>query len=191
MTIDGLSVADVVRRIKLAIRQANIGGDGEDLAIAGVELTLKVLATDAGGAGFEWKVPVLGLTLKGGAKATHSNTSTVHVALVPPDHEGGGGALKVDADLEDELVNGVHLIREAVNQSAVSEPQFKLKEGSVELEFVVTKEGNLSLLLTAEAKDEVTHTMKLLLATKNAAKQIRDKTADMPERLAERWDALG
>ena len=66
------TVSEIVRKIKLGVRQANIGRDDEDLVVAGIDLRLRTVFDDSGGGSFEWKVPFIGLTLKGGAKVSRA-----------------------------------------------------------------------------------------------------------------------
>ena len=170
--IDGsaaLSPAEVVRRIKASIRQANIGEGREDLVVTGIGLTLSTVLVKGVGSEFKWKIPFIGMETSGGAKITKSDTSSLSIDLVPPVWEGEGGALDVDADvLEDHIVYGVHDLRNAIAEAALDPPEFILKEAGVVIEFVATGEGKLSLIVVGESKEEVTHTMKLTLGRKSA-----------------------
>jgi hypothetical protein len=163
-----LSPAAVVRKIKASIRAANIGDGREDLVVTKVELSLATILDQSGGGEFEWKVPFVGLTLKGGVKLTRSNTSKLSITLVPPSPEEDLRELGIDtAALEENIVHAVADLRNAIAEAAVDEPRFLLEKGGIELEFVVTREGSLSLLASGEHKDEVTHTMTLTLGRKS------------------------
>ena len=111
------------------------------------------------------------------------------MSLVPDLFQGDSGALSV-LPLEDQIVYRVDSIRSGLAEAAFEDPKFKLKDGSVEVEFVVTREGHLSLIFDGEMKDEVTHTMKLLLGPRKTLKALQ-KGPDLQSKLNDRWDAAG
>lgn len=158
-------IEDIIDRVKAAIRAANIGHGGESLAVTALELTLRVCKVRVAGGAVEWKVPIIGLTFKGGAKLTQEDVDTLTVKLVPPppDVEEAREGLLTGKRIEEELAHAIANIRRAIMRAAQGEPVFELGDASVEIEFAVTKEGTLSLIAAPEAKNEVTHTMKLSL----------------------------
>lgn len=159
----GVPVEQVIGQVKEAIRTANVGADEEDLVVTSIEVELKVLKSIVGGVEWEWKVPIIGLTLKGGATLTQADTETVSLKLVPPPPMKGEASLLEADEIADDVVRAVSIIRAGIARAKKDEPIFGLGEASFELEFGVTAEGKLSLVAVAEGKREATNKLKLSL----------------------------
>ncbi|GAA3217298.1 trypco2 family protein [Dactylosporangium siamense] len=154
-------VDDLVNEIKRSIEQAGIGADDQvDLRVTAVRLTLRTVVTNSTGAKLEFRVPVVGMQLRLGRKVDEKDIHTIEVELVPrpsETHEVRG------ASVSRTLVNAVRTIRSIMANAAGGDDPLDLKAGSVEVSFVVTEEGTLSIGLDTTLRDEVTHTLRLEL----------------------------
>jgi hypothetical protein len=158
----GVPVGELVADVKRAIRAANVSAsDGRDMRVASVELTLHAVAVGATGGGLDFRVPVIGARLRIGGKVTRQDTHTITVTLVPPP----GPAYEVRGErVQQALVEAIGTIRAVLRDAGAGEDPFVLGTGTVEMSFVVTAEGTISLGVEGELRDEVTHGLKLELA---------------------------
>ncbi len=158
---ESMPVADLIEDIQRAIRSANVGdGRPSDLRVTSVQLILKTLATMGAGGKIDFRIPVVGVQLGLGRKVISQDTHTIEVTLVPPTataHETrGSGVAEV-------LVEAIGTIRTIMERAASGEAMFVLESGAVELSFVVTDQGTISLGIAGEFRDEVTNTIRLTL----------------------------
>jgi hypothetical protein len=179
----GFAVEDIVGTIKGAIKRANVStdGTGSDLRVTSFGLTLKVVATTKGGGGLEFRVPFIGMKLKFGASVTAEDTHSIDMTLVPPDLLEEEQSKLRGVSVEDNLVSAIETIRSVVVAAAQGDDPFSLKNGTVEISFVITKEGNISLGVEGELKGEVTHTLRLGLGSNAALKKINLEIPALPE----------
>jgi hypothetical protein len=166
----GWPVEKVITQVKEAIAKANVGAGNEDLVVTSIAVELKVLKSIVGGAAWEWKVPIIGLTLKGGSKVTQADTETVTLKLVPPESKDLSTSMLEADEIGDDVVRAVSLIRAGIVSARTNEPIFGLGEATFELEFGVTAEGELSLIAVAEGKREATNKLTLTLGPRSALK---------------------
>jgi hypothetical protein len=154
-------VEDLVNEIKRSIEQADIGADDSiDLRVTIVRLTLQTIATNTIGTKFEFRIPVVGMQLRLGRKIDAKDTHTIEVELAPgpPDsHEVRSG------EVSRTLVSAVKTIRSIMVNAARGDNPLSLRSGSVELSFVVSDEGTISIGLEGTMRDEITHTLRLEL----------------------------
>jgi hypothetical protein len=182
---DGASVEDVVSEIKAAIKEANVSEANaeRDLKVTAFGLDLKTVATTKGGLNFEFKIPFIGMTLKGGAAITNEDTNSITMTLVPPE------LLEASVDrapVQDSLVSAIQTVRQAVRAAAIGDDPFKLKEATVELSFVLTRDGNVNLGIEGEKKGEVTHTLRLVLGSAKSLAKANVVLPTLPETFLER-----
>lgn len=164
VTDTGVPVDSLIDAVKAAIVEAGISAadTGRALRVVSVQLVLTMLATTTAGAKFEFKIPFIGMPLTLGRAVTRSDTHTIDLTLVPPDLAPGHEIR--DGDVDVVLVEAIETVTAAVERAAGGQDPFLLKESTVELTFAVTSAGRISLGLDAEAKDEITHKLKIALA---------------------------
>jgi hypothetical protein len=154
-------VEDLVDEVQRAVKEANVGSGGPgDLRVTSVQLVLNVVAATSGGGQLDFRIPVIGMRLRVGAKVSRADTHTIDVTLVPPaddEHEVRGG------DVARVLVEAIATIRAVMRRAATGEERFDLETASVQLSFVLTDEGTISFGVDGELRDEVTHTITLTL----------------------------
>lgn len=161
---DGLPVEELLTAVRRAAELANISTNDvdRDLRISAIDLTLHVVAVRDLGAKVEFKVPFIGMPLSFGSKISTQNTHTITIELVPPDPKGRF-TVRSGADVDETLLEAIETIRTAISVAAGSDDSFVLRSSQVELTFVVTEEGSISLIGTADMSSEVTHTLRLTL----------------------------
>ena len=161
ITDSGVDIAGLVSTIKSSIKKANVSGadNSGDLQVVSVDLSLRTIATTKAGGGVELRVPFVGMKLKFGAGITNQDTHTIDMTLVPPDQLAEPELRTFD--VEEGLVTAIETIRAVVAQAAEGDLPFLLKHGGVEISFVVTRTGTISLGVEGELTNEITHTLRL------------------------------
>ena len=161
ITDSGVDIAGLVSTIKSSIKRANVSGadKSSDLQVVSVDLSLRTIATRKAGGGVELRVPFVGMKLKFGADVTNQDTHTIDMTLVPPDQLAEPGLRTFD--VEESLVTAIETIRATMAEAAKGDPPFLLKHGGVEISFVVTRSGTISLGVEGELSNEITHTLHL------------------------------
>jgi len=163
VTQGSVPVEDLVEEVQNAIRIANIGsGSQSDLRVKTAQLVLNVVATRSSGAKVDFRIPVIGTKLVLGTKVSHEDTHVIDVTLVPPpsdEHEVR------DGNVARVLVEAIATVQRIMRKAAEGSEKLVLDAGAVEISFVVTEEGTLSLGFDGELRNAVTHTIKLELAT--------------------------
>jgi hypothetical protein len=164
VTDSGVPVGSLIDAVKAAVKEAGISTSDPARAVrvTSIQLVLATVATTTAGAKLEFKVPFIGMDVKFGTAVTRQRTHTLDITLVPPDlapaHEVRGGAV------DEVLLEAIETVTAAVERAAGGDDPFLLKESMVELAFAVTDTGSISLGFDGEAKDEITHKLKITLA---------------------------
>lgn len=163
----GIAVDDIVEQVKKAIRVAGISSSNEarDLYVTSVQLVLNTVAMFNSGGGVDFRVPVLGMKLKFGGLVTRQDTHRIEIAMAPPEvrrHEIR------DSPVESVLLDAIETIRSVLASAAGGDDPFLLKDSSVELSFVITREGSIALGFNGELKDEIHHSLRLVLGLPSA-----------------------
>jgi hypothetical protein len=158
VTGNSVPAEELITVIKASVRRAGVSPTA-DLQVASVQLILKVVATSTLGGGLKFRVPVLGMELKAGAKVTRQDAHTINVTLKPP-VQPPGHELR-DGEVEDALVDGITTMRAVINSAAEGDDPWVLSTGTVDISFVVTETGTISLGVEGELANEVTNTLRL------------------------------
>lgn len=159
---EGLPVDTVISIVKESIKQAGVSRtlQNRDLQVASVQLILEVVASKAAGGRVDFRVPFIGMKLSLGAKVTKKDTHTIDITLVPPEERPTRGG-----EVEEVLVNAIATIRDVTTQAAVGDDPWVLSAGIIDISFAITHTGTISLGADGELADELTHTLRLALAT--------------------------
>ena len=152
----GKEIQTVVKYVKEAILA--VEAEGTTVQVEKLELTLKAVEVMTAGGELKLKIPILG-DIGGGLEMSAQNTQVVTLTLVPPK----GKELLGAPDIKKELKEAILTIKEGVKSAADNEPKFALENSAVELNFVVTGEGKINVVVKADTKAEETHSMKLYL----------------------------
>src|SRR5262249_6669477 len=163
VTDEGVPVNDLISTVKESLRIAGVSRDsGEgDLQVASIQLVLNVVATESVGGKLDFRVPVIGMKLRMGAKGTKQDTHSIAITLVPP--ESDEETRQVRGDIQTALVDAIGAIRGVMASAAEGEEPWVLSTSEVDMSFVVTKEGSISLGAEGELTNEVTNKLRLKL----------------------------
>ncbi len=158
VTSNGVPVNELIRVIKTSVNRAGVS-PAADLRVASVQLILKVIATSTLGGGLNFRVPVIGMQLSVGSKITRQDTHTLDLTLMPPAHPPGHELR--DGDIEDAIVDAISTIRAVITSATEGDNPWVLSVGTVDISFVVTEIGTISLGVEGELANEITHTLRL------------------------------
>ena len=164
----GVPVDSLISVVKESVKRggvSKVSGRG-DLRVSSVQLTLRVMATRTVGGGLNLRVPVIGAEIRVGAKVTTQDTHTIDIKLVPP--ELAPTRTVRGGDVASALVAAIATIRETMASAAAGDDPWVLSESSVDISFVITKSGTISLGAEGELTGEVTHGLRLGLAPPGA-----------------------
>jgi Trypsin-co-occurring domain 2 len=163
VTDEGVPVNALIGTVKESLRSAGVSRDsGEgDLQVASIQLVLNVVATESVGGKLDFRVPFIGMKLSMGAKVTKQDTHSIDITLVPP--ESDEETREVRGDIQTALVDAIGAIRGVMASAAEGEEPWVLSTSEVDISFVVTKEGSISLGAEGELTNEVTNKLRLTL----------------------------
>ncbi|MFB3764053.1 MAG: trypco2 family protein [Methanotrichaceae archaeon] len=161
MSLEGLSIADTIIKVKEAIKSAQTG-NGYNFEIDKLELTLKAIAGEDAGGEFNVKIPFIDTKVGISGKYANKDAQIINITLIPEKKKE-----KREWNIKDNLVKAMAIINEGVGKAAQGEPQFGLKDASVELNFVVDKNGEVAFVVKGGLQSEITNTVKLYLKPKS------------------------
>lgn len=153
----------LIHEVKAAVRQAGVSREdaGARMHVESVQLILRVVAVRVAGVGVQFRIPVIGLAVRAGARVTRQETHIIDVTLKPSLAE------RTDVHgeaLQEALVQAIRTVQATVASGAGGEDPWELDTGRIDLEFVVTSEGTVSLGVEGELTDDISHTLRLCLA---------------------------
>jgi hypothetical protein len=162
VTKEGVPVADLIDSVKRAIKAANLSATdtGRDLQVASLHLTLHAVATRSLGGSLQFCIPFTGMTLSLGKKVTRQDTHRIEIGLAPP---GPREPEIREGDIESALADAIATIRTTMASATGGDDPFTLTDSIVELSFVITEEGSISLGVDVGLSDELAHTLTLKL----------------------------
>lgn len=163
ITNQGVRVNALVDSVKKSLKSAGISRNSGvgDLKVASVQLVLNVVATESAGGRFDLRVPFIGMKFTMGTKVTRQDTHSIDITLVPP--EPDRQLRETRGDIETALVDAITTIRGVMASAAGGDEPWVLSTGQVEITFVVTKEGSISIGAEGEFSDEVTNKLRISL----------------------------
>ena len=165
VTDEGVPVDSLISVIKDSIKQAGASrtSPARDLRIASVQLILKVVASKTAGGKLDFCVPFIGMKLSLGTKVTKKDTHTIDIILVPPEDRDTRQVRS--GEVEDVLVNAIATIRDVVTKAAEGDDPWVLSASTIDISFAITQTGTISLGVDGELANELTHTLRLGLAS--------------------------
>lgn len=166
---DSMPVEELIASVQNAVAQAGLSRTvkGRDLQVRSAQLTLRVVAAKAGGAGVSFRVPFIGMKLSGGVSVSRHNTHTINIAL-RPSGAPSGRAVRADP-IQQALADAIATIRAAMASAAKGTDPWTLSSGTIDLEFAVTRTGRISLGAEGELSNEMSHTLRLSLEPASSA----------------------
>ncbi|MGZ4848280.1 MAG: trypco2 family protein [Halobacteriota archaeon] len=158
MSNDGINIDEIIVKVKRAIRDVERQSAMEDMQfkVDKLELTLKAFTSKDAGGKITLKMPI---EVSLGGKITDQKMQTIELTLVPAEEMR---TFEYE-DIEKDLVEAIYAIKEGIRNAAVESPKFKLQEATVGLDFVLDKEGNISIIAQGSGLSQVTHSLKLYI----------------------------
>jgi len=163
VTDEGVPLDELIEAVKSSVTRAGISRASQDpdFRVTSVQLILKVVAASTSGGSLDFRVPFLGMQLKIGAKVTRQDTHTIDLTLAPP--KEAGRQVRSGEDVEEALVNAVTAIRAITVKAAEGHDPWIMSEGIVDISFVITQTGTISLGVDGELSGELTQLLRLQL----------------------------
>lgn len=160
---DGMPVDTLIWMVKEAVTESGVSrlSKTQDLRVASVHITLRVLATKSGGTEVSIRVPFIGTKFGAAGKVTKQDTQTIDITLVPPPQPKRRGVRGLPIDKV--LVDAIATIRDTMASAATGNDPWELSQSTVSISFGVTKTGTISLGVDGERSTDVMHTLRLTL----------------------------
>lgn len=150
-------IVSIIQEIKRAI-QKSMKTPG--LSVSKIDIELKTILEKGSDGKLEYKP--INLNLSG--KYQKQDVQTISISLIPEKEV----TLYKTVDIDVELSEAIDVIREALEEAASSKPVYKLDKAQITLQFVITKEGGISVIVGASGKSEETHTITLTINSQSA-----------------------
>jgi hypothetical protein len=163
MEFQGDSPSNVIEKVKyaLGVAEARAGKVGLGYSLGSVLLEMTVVQSKDVKGGLKLKIPYVDLEVGTDAGIAREKTQIISIKLVPEPIKPVEADSPIDIPLADALVEVAAIVQKAYT----SEPKLVLGEGSVTLQFVLTKNGSLSLIgVEAAASNATTHKLVVNLA---------------------------
>ncbi len=160
MEDEGVAIDEIIVKVKKAIRDVEEQSLREDMQfkVDKLELTLKAFSSKDVGGKITFKIPI---EFGFGAKITDQKIQTIALSFVPVEEMHMFGR----EDIEKDLVEAIHAIKEGIRNAAEESPKFKLQEAQVGLDFVLDKEGKISVIAQGSGESQITHSLKLYMSS--------------------------
>jgi hypothetical protein len=157
---DGASPSSVIEKVKyaLSVAQDQSGGPGLGFSLGSVQLELTAVQTRDVDGGLKIKIPYVDWEVGANFKIAQEQTQTISITLKPEASQSDRGAGPIDIPLTQALLEIAEIVRDA----AMNPPVLGLDEAAVTLQFVLTRDGDLSLLGVSAKSTNVT-TQKLVV----------------------------
>lgn len=154
----GVDIEEIIVKVKKAIRDVEEQSLREDMQfkVDKLEITLKAFTSKDAGGKITLKIPI---EISLGGKVTDQKIQTIALTLVPVEEMRVFGR----EDVEQDLVDAIYAIKAGIKNAAEESPKFKLQEATVGLDFVLDKEGNISVIAQGSGQSQMTHSLKLFL----------------------------
>lgn len=155
----GVAISEIVDSIKRALIETQENIESSGIKIKRIELKLKTIASEKTGAGVTLQIPLLG-ELKIGSDLSSKSVQTTFLTLKTPKAmiKTTYGLLKLDEKLTESILSLTEGITVAVN----NQPPLEMEESSIELNFVLKSESEMSFIIKAGFESELTNTLKLV-----------------------------
>ena len=178
-TSTGMDVESVIGKVKQAILAAEIQRENDPTALQleSLDLTLKAFAETEVGGEVKIKIPLINLEIGMGSSLTQQETQTIEINLKPPEmlKAERREAIRKEIDLKSSLADAINIIRDGIKAAAAGEPEFVLDKATVELNFVVTEKGEITVVAKGSQVFETTNGLKLTLTRPKLRRGARDR----------------
>jgi hypothetical protein len=160
-----MPVADLVSCVKKAIviKQSEMKEFG--ISIKNVELTLKTVATTDSGASISLQIPVLG-EMEFGSEISEKSVQTIKIKLIPAEVQE---VRKIELmDMDQTVAQSISSIIKGVKAAADGDLiPFKLEEASSEVNFVLSGDSKITMVIDSGFESELSNTLKINFKKEN------------------------
>lgn len=156
---EGVAVGKIVDSIKRALIETQGEMESSGIKIKRIEITLKSIASEKAGAGITLQIPILG-ELKIGSNISAKSVQNTFLVLKTPKtpKKAVGEFLKLDEKLKESILSLTEGVKAAVN----NQPLLEMDESSVELNFILKSESDISLIIKTGFEAELTNNLKVI-----------------------------
>ena len=153
----GADLGRIINELRESILAYQASGYGELGAIHRMDITLKAVVTREIGGGLKIRIPFTDRKVGLDGKLDSAETQTISLTVVPAERLETFAA----KDFSESLVRALLEIERGLSEGINTEPRLLMKSGSVELQFVVGREGSIELVAKGEGRSESTHAIKV------------------------------
>ncbi|BDZ72168.1 trypco2 family protein [Methanobacterium petrolearium] len=156
---EGVAVGEIIGSVKRALIETQENMESSGMKIKSIQLKLKSIASENAGAGVTLQIPLLG-KLKIGSDISAKSVQTIFLTLKTPQtrKKSAYGLLELD----EKLAKGILTLTEGIKAAACDQPILEMGESSIELNFILKSESDISFLIKAGFESELTNTLKVI-----------------------------
>jgi hypothetical protein len=156
---EGVAISAIVDSIKRAMIKTQENMESSGIKIKHIELKLKSIASEKAGAGVTLQIPLLG-ELKIGSDLSSKSVQTTFLTLKTPKTriKSTYELLKLDEKLTESILS----LTEGITAAFNNQPPLEMEESSIELNFVLKSESEMSFIIKAGFESELTNTLKVV-----------------------------
>jgi hypothetical protein len=160
LELPGMSVDNIMVSVKAALMETQQVMETSGIKIKRIDLTLKSIASGETGTQIKLNIPILG-ELKLGSRISEKSIQTTILSLKPPK------PTKVVKDvrfpqLGERLKESILSLTRGVMAAVNDDPPLEVYESSVELNFILTSESEISLIIKSGLEAELTNNLKIV-----------------------------
>jgi hypothetical protein len=156
MDVD-IEIDAVIAQVKKAVEVYQGESNEPGIEISRMDLTLKAVTEQTAGGGIKFKIPLIDVELGSKVGIKKGHTQTVELSLVPEETFETFSREEVSQT----LLRVLRQIDSSLKNALFAPPRFKLDKGAIELNFVVNKSGEITVLFEGKGEVETTNMLKL------------------------------
>ncbi|MEM6429984.1 MAG: trypco2 family protein [Deinococcota bacterium] len=167
MSQNSIPIKYVVSQIELALEEGLMRYP--TINLEKIDLELNTVIKKGAGINLELAIPLVNFEVGANSEAGEEKTQTLRLSLVPSKKDLNRNTNESirDISIQDELTNGIRAIAELIDFIAAGRLGLTMESSSVNLAFVFTTEGKISVLTRVLTEKEVSHSITLYFESKN------------------------
>ncbi len=156
---EGVAIGEIIGSVKRALIETQEDMESSGIKIKSIQLKLKSIASEKAGAGVTLQIPLLG-KLKLGSDISAKSVQTTSLTLKTP--KTPTKSVYKLMELDEKLAKNILSLTEGIKSAAYDEPLLEMGESSIELNFILKSESEISFLIEAGFESELTNTLKVI-----------------------------
>jgi hypothetical protein len=160
LELPGMSVDNIMGSVKEALVETQQVMETSGIKIKRIDLTLKAIASGDAGTQIKLNIPILG-ELKLGSAISSKSVQTIFISLKPLKPETRTKDMNFP-ELGERLKESILALSNGVMAAVNSDPPLEVYESSVELNFILTSESEISLIIKSGFESELTNNLKII-----------------------------